>query len=56
LTLVHEYHGTWPMRRTVGISVPTGRGFILAFTCTSAIADKTISFVRRTSSWSTWIR
>jgi hypothetical protein len=44
-TLVHEYHGVWPVQRTVRIRVPDGRGFIVAFTCTSAIADKTISFV-----------
>ena len=46
LALVHEYHGTWPVQRTVRISVPTGRRFFIAFTCTSAIADKPISFVR----------
>jgi hypothetical protein len=46
LTLVHQYHGVWPVQRTVRISVPEGRGFIVAFACTSAIAGKTISFVR----------
>jgi hypothetical protein len=45
LTLVHQYHGVWPAQRKVGINVPGGRGAVLAFACTSAIADKSITFV-----------
>jgi hypothetical protein len=45
LTLLHEYHGVWPVQRTATISVPGGKGPVVAFACSSAIAGKTITFV-----------
>jgi hypothetical protein len=45
LTLLHQYHGVWPVQRTARISVPGGKGPMVAFACSSAIAGKTIRFV-----------
>jgi hypothetical protein len=45
LTLLHEYHGVWPVQRTARITVPGGKGFVVAFACSSSIAGKTITFI-----------
>ena len=45
LRLLQEYHGVWPVQRTAKITVPGGKGPVVAFACSSAIAGKTITFV-----------